>query len=75
MKSNLLNQTLESLRRLHRQINKNRLVTAQNTQLNALQKSIALAYLDVAYTSPGTEVDVMIRERGVRARVCKTPFV
>lgn len=39
-----------------------------------LKKNIALAYVPVAYTAPGGEVDVEVRGQRVRARVVPTPF-
>jgi aminomethyltransferase len=39
-----------------------------------LKKSIGLVYLPVEFTEMGTEVEVAIRERKVKARVVSTPF-
>lgn len=39
-----------------------------------LQKNIGLTYLPFESRAPGTEIDVMIRERAVKARVVPTPF-
>ncbi|MDE3155893.1 MAG: glycine cleavage system aminomethyltransferase GcvT, partial [Acidobacteriota bacterium] len=44
------------------------------TQTPFLQKAIGMAYLPVAHTAPGTEFDVVIRDRRVRARVVPLPF-
>jgi len=39
-----------------------------------LDRSIGLAYVEPALTAVGQELDIMIRERPVRARVVKLPF-
>ncbi|MBN1350862.1 glycine cleavage system aminomethyltransferase GcvT [candidate division KSB1 bacterium] len=39
-----------------------------------LEKGIAIGYLAVEYTEPGTDIDIMIRNRKVPATVVKTPF-
>jgi aminomethyltransferase len=39
-----------------------------------LRKSIGLTYLPLEYTEPGTEFEVGIRDKKVRARVVPTPF-
>jgi aminomethyltransferase len=39
-----------------------------------LRKNLGLAYLPVQVTALGSEFDVMIRARAVRARVIRTPF-
>jgi aminomethyltransferase len=39
-----------------------------------LKKSIGLVYLPVELTPVGTEVEVGIRDRNVRAKVVPTPF-
>ncbi|MBE2279237.1 MAG: glycine cleavage system aminomethyltransferase GcvT [Ignavibacteriaceae bacterium] len=40
-----------------------------------LEKGIALAYLNLEFTAPGTEVDIIIREKGYKAEVVKLPFI
>ena len=40
-----------------------------------LQKSIGLAYVPPPLAGAGTEIEVVIRGRGVRARIVETPFV
>ncbi|MBI1801093.1 MAG: glycine cleavage system aminomethyltransferase GcvT [Chloroflexi bacterium] len=40
----------------------------------SLNQNIALAYVPVAYSPPGTPLDVLIRDRPARAQVVKTPF-
>ncbi|HVB38837.1 MAG TPA: glycine cleavage system aminomethyltransferase GcvT [Vicinamibacterales bacterium] len=44
------------------------------TQTPFLKKAIGMAYLPIASTSSGTEFDVIIRDRRVRARVVPMPF-
>jgi aminomethyltransferase len=39
-----------------------------------LKKNIGLAYLPVAYATVGTDMDIIIREKSVKARVVPTPF-
>jgi len=39
-----------------------------------LEKNIGLAYVPVAYSNVGTEVEVIIRGRPLKARVVETPF-
>lgn len=39
-----------------------------------LKKSIGLAYLPVEHTEPGTEIEIEIREKSVKARVIPLPF-
>ncbi len=45
------------------------------TQSPTLQKGIALAYVPAAYSKPGTELYVKVRERLFKARVTRPPFV
>lgn len=40
----------------------------------ALKKGIAMAYVDADLREPGTELNVMVRGRGVKARVVRPPF-
>ena len=40
-----------------------------------LEKPIALGYLETNYTSPGTKVEISIREKKVSCEVVKLPFV
>ncbi|RAK05443.1 aminomethyltransferase [Halanaerobium saccharolyticum] len=40
-----------------------------------LNESIGLAYLNKEYTEPGTEIEIKIRKRMVKAEVLKGPFV
>jgi len=39
-----------------------------------LNKAVGLAFVPTVYTEPGTEIDIQIRERSVRAKVIKLPF-
>ena len=39
-----------------------------------LGKNIGMAMLDIGYCQPGTEFDVIIRNRPVRARTVELPF-
>ncbi len=39
-----------------------------------LNKAVGLAFVPVIYTEPETEIDILIRERPVRAKVVKLPF-
>lgn len=40
-----------------------------------LNNGIGMAYLPTAYTQPGQEIDIMIRNKAVKARVVKPPFI
>ncbi len=44
------------------------------TQTPYLKKAIGMAYVPAAHTATGTEFDVIIRDRAVRARVVPMPF-
>ncbi len=41
----------------------------------SLGKSVGLGYVPPEYAAPGTALEIVIRERPIRARVVKTPFV
>ena len=41
----------------------------------SLGKSIGLGYVPPEYATPGTALEIVIRERPIQARVVKTPFV
>ena len=45
------------------------------TQSPTLQKPIAMAYLMTEYAAEGTEVNVIIRDKPVKAKVVKFPFL
>src|SRR3990172_3752640 len=40
-----------------------------------LEKPIAMGYLETVYSSPGTEVEIIIRGKNVPAQVVKLPFI
>ena len=40
-----------------------------------LNKSIGMAYLDSDYAEPGTEIEIKVRKRTIKAEVVKGPFV
>lgn len=44
------------------------------TQSPTLKKNVGLAIVDLAYTELGTEVDVQVRKKRLRAQVVATPF-
>ena len=45
------------------------------TMSPTLKEGIALAYVETALAAAGTELDIMVREKPVAARVVKLPFV
>ena len=45
------------------------------TMSPTLKQAVGMGYVPTACAKPGTEIEVEIRERRVRARVAKTPFV
>jgi aminomethyltransferase len=49
-------------------------VVTSGTQTPFLKKAIGLAYLPVEHTAPGTEFEVDLRGRRLRAQVVPTPF-
>lgn len=49
-------------------------VVTSGTQTPFLKKAIGMAYLPVAMTAPGTEIDIDIRGRASKARVVPMPF-
>ncbi|HDM67007.1 MAG TPA: glycine cleavage system aminomethyltransferase GcvT [Thermoplasmatales archaeon] len=50
-------------------------VVSSGTMSPCLNKGIAMAYLDPGYQEEGLEVDIIIRDRPVKAKVVKPPFV
>jgi aminomethyltransferase len=50
-------------------------VVTSGTQSPTLGKAIGMAYVTTAHAAEGTEVNVMIRNKGIKARVVKTPFL
>ncbi len=50
-------------------------VVTSGTQSPTLGKAIGMAYVTMAHAAEGTTVNVMIRDKGVKAVVVKTPFL
>ncbi len=50
-------------------------VVTSGTQSPTLGKAIGMAYVTTAHAAEGTTVNVMIRDKGVKAVVVKTPFL
>ncbi len=50
-------------------------VITSGTQSPTLGKAIGLAYVATAHATEGSEVYVMIRDKGIKAKVVKIPFV
>lgn len=50
-------------------------VITSGTQSPTLGKAIGLAYVATAHAAEGSEVYVMIRDKGIKAKVVKIPFV
>ncbi|MBE2289557.1 MAG: glycine cleavage system aminomethyltransferase GcvT [Chitinophagaceae bacterium] len=50
-------------------------VITSGTQAPTLGKAIGLAYVATAHAAEGSEVFVMIRDKGIKAKVVKIPFV
>ena len=45
------------------------------TMSPTLKKGIGMGYVQSAFAAPGTDIDVVIRNKPVRARVVKMPFL
>jgi aminomethyltransferase len=45
------------------------------TQSPSLGKAIGLGYVATAFSKPGTELSIVIRDKAIKARVCKIPFL
>lgn len=45
------------------------------TQSPCLKKGIGMGYVDAEFAKEGTEIEVMIRDKGVKAKVVKAPFL
>lgn len=45
------------------------------TQSPTLQQAIGMAYVQTGSAAEGTELQIMIRDKGVKAQVVKTPFI
>ncbi len=50
-------------------------IITSGTQSPTLGKAIGLAYVATAHAAEGSEVFVMIRDKGIKAKVVKIPFV
>jgi aminomethyltransferase len=50
-------------------------VVTSGTLSPMLREGIALAYVDVAHAAVGTELEILVREKPVAAKVVKLPFV
>ncbi|MBC7552934.1 MAG: glycine cleavage system aminomethyltransferase GcvT [Taibaiella sp.] len=49
-------------------------VITSGTQAPSLGKAIGMAYINTAHAAEGTDVFVMIRDKGIKAQVVKMPF-
>jgi aminomethyltransferase len=45
------------------------------TQSPTLQQAIGMGYVETAYAAEGTNIQVLIRDKGINATVVKTPFL
>jgi aminomethyltransferase len=45
------------------------------TQSPTLGKAIGLGYVQTAFSKPDTEIYIMIRDKAIKAKVCKIPFL
>jgi aminomethyltransferase len=45
------------------------------TQSPSLNKAIGLGYVDIAHSQVGTEIFIEVREKAIKAVVCKIPFL
>src|SRR5258706_4337971 len=45
------------------------------TQSPSLNKAIGLGYVKTEFSKPETEIFILIRDKAIRARVCKIPFL
>ena len=50
-------------------------MVTSGTMSPTLKEGIALAYVDISLATAGAELDIMVREKPVAARVVKLPFV
>lgn len=50
-------------------------VVTSGTQAPSLGKAIGMAYIDLPFDKENTEVMVMVRDRGLKAKVVKMPFL
>jgi aminomethyltransferase len=45
------------------------------TQSPSLQKAIGMAYVQVPFSKEGTEINIIVRDKSMKAKVVKTPFI
>jgi aminomethyltransferase len=45
------------------------------TQSPTLNKAIGLGYVQTEFSKPGSEIFILIRDKAIRAKVCKIPFL
>ena len=45
------------------------------TQSPTLNKAIGMGYVKTQFAKPGSEIFIMIRDKAIKASVCKTPFL
>jgi aminomethyltransferase len=45
------------------------------TQSPSLNKAIGLGYVNTEFSKPDTEITILIRDKAVKAKVCKIPFL
>ena len=45
------------------------------TQSPSLNKAIGLGYVETAYSQAGTEIFIEVRDKAIKAVVCKIPFL
>ena len=45
------------------------------TQSPSLQKAIGMAYVQVPFSKEGTEINIIVRDKPIKAKVVKTPFI
>jgi len=45
------------------------------TQSPSLQKAIGMAYVQVPFAKEGTEINIIVRDKPMKAKVVKTPFI
>ena len=50
-------------------------VITSGTQSPSLGKAIGMGYVATAYSAPGSEIFVMIRDKAIKAQVVKVPFL
>ena len=48
---------------------------SSGTQSPTLNKAIGLGYVSTEFSKTGTEIYIIIREKPIKAQVCKIPFL